>query len=349
MPSKQVFDASGWDTQFRKASDALKVRPPRNYIVEKILPESSLTLVYGHSGTLKTLAVIDLFVCVALGTRWMQSDTYKGFQCEQGDVLWIDADNGIEIVEERVGAALRGHSKNEAHAERAPVHYTSFLNPAFLANEDAPIVALIERVIRWKIKLLVIDNLGMVSGGADENSSQMVQIMNRLRFIAEKTKCAVIVIHHLAKGGDDEKRKTPRGHSSIEASLDLALCIIRDDDTFKAIPTKQRSSRMDEISGLLDYETRRDSEELYRYHFEGIEPETDPLSAKAEKCARELLQKVKQANQVTLIEHLRKCGIGRNRAASEVQRMTRKNIIVLKAGARTEKLYKLSGEESRKS
>jgi hypothetical protein len=85
------------------------------------------------------------------------------------------------------------------------------------------------------VQLVVLDNLTTVKGSADENSAAMGKVMGHFRQLAEASSAAVILIHHQrkvahqGKGGDASVRAGDRlrGHSSIEAAVDLALLVER--------------------------------------------------------------------------------------------------------------------------
>jgi hypothetical protein len=104
-------------------------------------------------------------------------------------------------------------------------------------------------------KFVVIDNLGLITGKADENSAEMAQVMGNLRWLCEECACAIMLIHHQRKtgtGGDKiRKGETLRGHSSIEASLDLAWLVERKegDESVSVIPTKVRGFKTCDIFG----------------------------------------------------------------------------------------------------
>jgi len=92
-------------------------------------------------------------------------------------------------------------------------------------------------------RLCVIDNLATVSGNADENGKEISAVMAHFRYVAEGTGAALFVIHHARKGqGGTGGRPGDRlrGHSSIEASLDLALSIERAGDDVTIQSTKTR-------------------------------------------------------------------------------------------------------------
>ena len=103
--------------------------------------------------------------------------------------------------------------------------------PSLIAS-DVDVMKAMIHYVRDDIKagLVNCDNLGLITGDVEENSAQMAQVMGFLRILTEVTGAAVILIHHQRKGGAGSSRPGDalRGHSSIEASLDLALHVARE-------------------------------------------------------------------------------------------------------------------------
>ena len=226
MANGNIFDGTKWNEQFHTEKNALADRPPKEYLAYPVFPLPSLCLVYGISGSHKTNLIVDLAACVRYGKFWLVGENgsnFVGFKTIQTSVMWIDVDSGIETLDERLGAALRAHGKPD---HKNFLHYISFPDPIFAATNAAAKNEVIRRALEWKCRLIVFDNLGTVSGGMDEYTNQMVEVMSGLRFIAQKSNACVIAIHHDTK--QERGRKTPRGHSSIEAALDLALWITSD-------------------------------------------------------------------------------------------------------------------------
>jgi len=80
--------------------------------------------------------------------------------------------------------------------------------------------------------------------------------MANLRDIAEHTGAAVFVIHHARKGGSNGGREGDRlrGHSSIEASLDLALIVEREADNVVIQSTKTRDDPVKPFEVVWTYD-----------------------------------------------------------------------------------------------
>lgn len=216
---------------------------PPEFLVDGMIRIPSLTSVYGVPGDLKTMLCLDLAVAVASGAPWAEPlpdvGTGGAYYVKQGPVLVLDQDNGEARLRERFGALLRGRNVNNA-----PVYAISLPRPVFDASNPEEADLLAEQIAALGAVLCMVDNLGTVSGGRDENSSQMVDVMANLRWVSESTGCGVIVVHHARKGNGAGGREGDRlrGHSSIEASLDLALLVERTDDDLTVRSTKTRDN-----------------------------------------------------------------------------------------------------------
>ena len=274
-----VTEADEYDLKARwvpfTLADAYKELSPTEFLIDGLLPVPSLSIVYGGPGSLKSMLLADMAVCVASGLKWLESlptgDTIPGvtFATTQAPVLWIDFDNGRKRTHHRMRAIGRGHDV----PENAPLHYLSLPDPWLDASNGTFVHRLTGYVKDAGYRLVIIDNLGLINGGTDENSGEMARVMSNLRHMAEDGNCAVIAIHHQRKGStatsDPNVRKgdTLRGHSTIEASLDMAMLIERKgrDDSITIVATKVRDFQKHEYFGALwTYEHFADVEGMLR-------------------------------------------------------------------------------------
>ena len=102
VPSVGIGDT--W--QLRTLKDARATRPPLQYIVPGI-SVGSLSIVYGAPGTLKSMLLADLCVCVAMGAPWLSplpGESGSGLSTLQVPVMWLDFDNGRRRTDERFGS-----------------------------------------------------------------------------------------------------------------------------------------------------------------------------------------------------------------------------------------------------
>ena len=264
---------SSW--QFYTLADAYAPRPPLEYVVDGIFLRSSLNVVFGAPGTLKSMLIADVCACVASGTPWLSGllDTGRNVKTTQCNVLWIDFDNGKRRTHERLDAIGKAYKLPES----TPIIYTSMVMPWLDVSRTDMVLGIIDILTDMSIGLLVIDNLGVVSGNTDENTIEMIRVMGNLRLIAERTNACVIVIHHQRKmlGSKDGSRNgdSLRGHSSIEASLDLALRVLREEhsDSIIVQATKARGMDIKPFGALFYYEHKPGTVELEVARFYGLD------------------------------------------------------------------------------
>lgn len=333
-------DYSKWKSQLHTAKNALMARPPREYIVERLMFRPSLSMVYGFPESLKTNLVMDLAVCVAVGKIWLAGNSKtKGFTVKQSPILWVDADSGMDTLDGRFEAMLRSHGGNRS----TPIHYISFADPPFVALNEKAKQAMIQMILDLKASLVCFDNLGTTSGARDENSSEMSSVMSAIRYISIKSKAATVVIHHNPKA--EQERKSPRGHSSIEAALDLGLYCRREGEVITITPTKTRQAPVPIFSALWQWTHKPKTDELDRAHFIGNEIELDEKTIKARNAILNVFnQNGRVANQTQLVEACGKVKVSRNRALTEIQTLVGEEIITLTSahGLKNQSRYTLS-------
>lgn len=231
--------------QLIPASELMQPSKAPVYLLDRMIRKPSLICFYGPPGNLKTMLAYDLAVCVAGGIPWLphlesEPGTGGAYSVNSGAVLILDLDNGRNRLQERIGALARGRGLTGT----IPLHAISLPNPPLDLSKRIDTDTLIEQTLALNVGLLIIDNLGTASGGVDENSGEMIKVMANLRYVAEATGAAVIIIHHTRKGLNNGGREGDRlrGHSSIEAALDLALLIEREDDDITVKSTKTRDN-----------------------------------------------------------------------------------------------------------
>lgn len=277
---KELGELVAWQPYTLK--DAYTTRPPLPYLVADILYYPSCNIVYGGPGSLKSMILADLALCVAAGLPWLADEKgMDGYATTQAPVIWVDFDNGRRRTHERFDAIGQAHN---IHPD-TPIFYYSMPRPQLNLTSFDQGSALLHLVMAAKARLLIVDNLGLTIGDAEENTGEMAGVMGNLRSIAEDAECAVIMVHHQRKtsGSDNGVRKgeTLRGHSSIEASLDLALLVERKDgeDNVTIYPTKVRGFRMFEsIGAWFDYGHHPGTRDLARAIFY-----RKPVMTKAER------------------------------------------------------------------
>jgi len=262
--------------RLRTIKQAREERPPTVYTVDKYFSRGSLNIVYGAPGSLKSMLLADMCCAIAGGVDWLPGigEGGAGIKTRLGGVLWYDYDNGTRRTDERFDAL--SSAPGRYLADDAPLYYVSMPQYAYSANDLERTLYLIDLVNELQVETLVIDNLGLITGDVEENSAQMAGVMGYLRIVAERTDAAVIVVHHQRKGGAAGGRAGDalRGHSSIEAAIDLAIQVIREPDNLGITirSTKTRGVDVNQASALFNYDHKAGTHDLETAWFSGVAP-----------------------------------------------------------------------------
>lgn len=319
-------------------------RPPVEYLVDGIFKKSSLNIPYGAPGDMKTFLLQDLAMCIAAGKDWLMPAPFmpggQAFKVKQGRVVWIDQDMGKDETLERFQAL----GTNYDAPEDLPIRIYTFPNPALNASDAASVAALAARSM--DADMIVIDNLGNISGGVDENSSGMIEVMANLRWLAETTGAAVVVIHHQRKPTGNSAGRAGdalRGHSSIEASVDIALHVDREPNS-NSITVKSTKTRSREVAPFTAYFTFEDDAKgnLVKAGFFSVEPDDKQSNFAVEREILKILEG-NPMNQASLWQAVKDelPEVGKNRIVDKIRQLENTGKLLATSGKRGQVIYSL--------
>jgi hypothetical protein len=192
---------------------------PIKWVVPGYISEGFLVLA-GRQKLGKTWLAIDMALSVATGGTAIGSIT-----CEQGDVLYIDMENGPRRIQGRINT-LYPDERNRPDLSRLEwVTEAPQLGAGF-----------IEELERWRIsvpapRLIVIDVLqrikppGSMARNAYEND---YSTWAPLQHWATEHGIAVLGLHHTKKGGADDPLEALSGSNGLSACADTTLVLDSD-------------------------------------------------------------------------------------------------------------------------
>ncbi|MBN2385133.1 AAA family ATPase [bacterium] len=256
-------------------ADAYQDRPPIEYLVYGILERGALIIIYGGPGDLKTFLIQDMVGNILIGTEWLAglpgevffNVSTPGYKTVKTPIVWFDFDNGQRRILDRFSAIGKAYNI----PTDAPLFIYSMPQPWLNADRADSIALLIETIKHHKAGLVVIDNLGNVTGDTEENSADMGKVLSNFRQVIETTGTSIILIHHQRKMQPIKARSGDklRGHGSIEAALDLALLVERDEDIITVKSTKTRGVDVKPFSARFTYEHKPETKDLLSARFFG--------------------------------------------------------------------------------
>jgi hypothetical protein len=344
LAAAETMASPGWPVY--TLEDAYRPRPPLRYVVDGLFPLPSLSIVYGAPGTLKSLLLADMGTCVAAGLPWLPGNPNMcgvTRSTVQIPVLWCDFDNGVHRTHGRFEALARARELPAT----TPLRYVSMPSPWLDANRPDGMEMLQGRIEATGATLVIIDNLSVVRGTADENSSEMARIMARFRQLVEDHRIALILIHHQGKANGTETRAGDRirGHSSIEAALDVALLVERQKEADSVLVriTKAREVAIAPFGARFAYDHKPGTRELSTAQFFALPAEGDRSDRAVEHTIIDAVRANPHLNQGRLKARVQTLlpDVGLNRIADVLERLEQQGALDMTIGPRGAKLYDL--------
>lgn len=209
------------DVRGATMEDAAKIVSAVKYLVRDWVPYGMVTGVIAEPGVGKSAFVLDALAGPILrGGKWFTGARGPG---KPGNVLWCGTEADLAITLDRM-------TKWKLPLARLILPFDDDPLGTITLTNDAHIVRIEALVNRYKTRLVVVDSL---RGGhdTDENSSQVGRVLKALAGIAERTRAAVVVVHHTRKLSTDEEvsANASRGSNAILALMRAQLGIDRPD------------------------------------------------------------------------------------------------------------------------
>ena len=227
---------------------------PIPWVIEDFAAKGETTMLYGVGGVLKSMLALALADGVARG------ETVGGFECVEGRVVYLDAENGEREIHRRI-RGLGVDPEGISIYETAGVH---------LLDDSTEIEALIEAE---QPSLVIFDSLRTLLPGAEENdSTEMAEALAEIRAFAQRKDVAIVVIHHAEKRGE-----TYRGSSAIHDQVSMMFSLKRE----AGDPDRHRRSVMTRKCRIADEPEPRwislvsEPPSFYVEEAEGFDPDGD--------------------------------------------------------------------------
>ena len=213
--------------------------PQKQSLLEPILCEGSLGMIYAKRGVGKTFVSLEVAFTVASGTemfdgRWKAQKPRK--------VLFVDGEMPAITIKERLAKIVATSNTQDFNHENLQI-----ITPD-LQEQGMPDISTIEgqnainEFITNDTALVIIDNLSTLARTGRENDSESWIPVQEWVLYLRRRNIAVLIIHHAGKNGEQ------RGNSKKEDILDTVIKLERPSDykteegaRFEVIYTKARN------------------------------------------------------------------------------------------------------------
>jgi hypothetical protein len=153
--------------------------------IEGVLPENQPSLLYGDGGNGKSMYAI--FLSVLVDSGYLNTELNLGL-ITQGSVLYLDYETDQEEIAKRVHAVQKGLGIEN----KTGIIYRRCSQP-FASELDR----ILDIVDQKKIDFIVVDSLGLATGGSLEDAETTLAFFGALRQIGRTS----LVISHTNKSG----------------------------------------------------------------------------------------------------------------------------------------------------
>ena len=182
---------------------------PREMLLDPILPEQGLAMLYGYRGTGKTYVALGIAIAVATGGPFL-----KWHAPRPRSVLYVDGELPATTLQERVRTILGG---------LPPPENLKFVTPD-LQPCPMPDLSTSDGQMRLEpllagVDLVVLDNLSALCKTGNENEGQDWLCIQEWMLGLRKRGIAVLFAHHAGKN------KSQRGTSKREDLLDTVITL----------------------------------------------------------------------------------------------------------------------------
>lgn len=185
--------------------------PPKKKLLNPWLTEQSITLISGWRGTGKTWLALSILDSVSNGEPFGPWEAETSAPC-----LFLDGEMPSQDIDDRI---------KELGIDETFIYSDAYANSLGLSKANLLSETwrnTMKRVLITRdVKLWVIDNLGSLAGGIDENVKRDWDPINAWLLQLRFEGIATIMLHHTGKEGDQ------RGTSAREDNLDNSIILKR--------------------------------------------------------------------------------------------------------------------------
>lgn len=186
----------------RDASEAEAVEIEPSWFLEPYLHAGQFAIVFGDGETAKTMTLLRLAVCAALGEEFLPD-----LPVTQGPGLYGDWETNFDDWGRRVKRIVRGLG----YPQMPPglLHYWPGVGVSLADQVDA----ILEKCLRDRLSFFVCDSLGMASGSEPERAESAIRTANAVSRLTNSG-ITVIGVAHINRN-DAKQRSSDRPFGSV--------------------------------------------------------------------------------------------------------------------------------------
>jgi hypothetical protein len=199
--------------------------PHRRWVYGTYLMRGEITLVVAPGGVGKTALITGMATEIAAGTELLDERIWGSSL----KVLFINGEDGTAEIKRRMWAFRRAHvdriseqtldrlyviGADDPRVQRLSFLRTTERNASLLDHNGFAVLESALDALRPDV--LMLDPLVAFCGGGNMNDNAvMAQVMRELKRLAAEFDCAILIVHHTRKGGEQGDAETVSGAAAI--------------------------------------------------------------------------------------------------------------------------------------
>jgi RecA-family ATPase len=212
--------------------DALENMPPPSWLIDEMISDHGLTILYGDPGAGKSFIALDMALRLSFGMDW------HGTTVKPTGVLYI-AGEGARGIGKRVKGWRKHHGLEGADAPFLLLPVAVQLLNAEERTKLIHTINLAKERAGSEIGLVVIDTVSRALAGADENAqNEMSAFVDGCATVQRHIGGAVIGVHHSGK----DKDKGMRGSTVLLGACDSSIRVSKEEQLVTIKTEKQKDA-----------------------------------------------------------------------------------------------------------
>jgi putative DNA primase/helicase len=186
---------------------------PREMLLDPILPEKGLAMLYAPRGIGKTLAALGIGLAVASGTAFLKWTAEKPRR-----VLLVDGEMPAAALQERLANIIAGAGV-EFDPGNLKILAADLVEDGGIGNLASPDAQ--HELDQWLdgVDLLILDNLSSLTAVVRDNDAESWGPVQEWLLRLRRRGISVLIVHHAGKGG--QQRGTSRREDVLDTSISL--------------------------------------------------------------------------------------------------------------------------------